>query len=239
MSAVAGDVIRLGPEQARAGAWEKGACVAYLLPLPQRPPLSVSFVRRATAELAARGFRRVVTNALAPGEQQGFLAAGFEVEERLDVLAHDLGHVPPAPPVGLRRARRRDREPVLAVDACAFPPFWRLDDARLEHTLAVTPRARFRIADGGAGGHVVAYAVTGRSARQGFLQRVAVHPHHQRQGLGRALVVDALRWLRRWGARRAVVNTQVDNRAALALYEDLGFRREPSGLTVLSKALVT
>jgi ribosomal protein S18 acetylase RimI-like enzyme len=85
----------------------------------------------------------------------------------------------------------------------------------------------------------VGYAVTGRAGRRGFLQRLAVQPDHQRGGLGRALVLDGLRWLRRWRAERAVVNTQLENDAALALYENLGFRREPSGLSVLGAGLDT
>ena len=39
------------------------------------------------------------------------------------------------------------------------------------------------------------------------------------------------------GARRAVVNTQEGNAAALALYEALGFRPEPAGLDVLGAPL--
>jgi ribosomal protein S18 acetylase RimI-like enzyme len=47
-------------------------------------------------------------------------------------------------------------------------------------------------------------------------------------------VLDGLAWLERRGVERAVVNTQLENRKALALYESLGFRREPRGLSVLS-----
>ena len=38
----------------------------------------------------------------------------------------------------------------------------------------------------------VAYAVTGLSGNQGYLQRLAVHPDHRRSGLGRALAITAL-----------------------------------------------
>ena len=66
------------------------------------------------------------------------------------------------------------------------------------------------------------------------MQRLAVDPAYQGAGLGAALVVDALRWLRRHGGERAIVNTQPDNEAALALYQRLGFRLEPTGLDVLA-----
>ena len=235
MTATADDVLRRGREQARAGPWRGDGRVAYLLPLTHRPPPSEAFVRWAMAELAERGFFRVVTGALPPAEQAGYLAAGFAVTERLHVLRHDLHRLPALTRPALTRARPSDHEAVLAVDGLAFAPFWRLDDLALEETLAITPHTRFRLARIDDG--VIAYAVTGRAGRQGFLQRVAVHPRHRRRGLGTALVVDALRWLRRWRVQRALVNTPAENDAALALYHGLGFRREPMGLAVLTADL--
>ncbi len=123
---------------------------------------------------------------------------------------------------------------MLAVDHRAFPPFWQLDDSGLDEALGATPHTRYRVA---VAGGVVGYAITGRSGHRGFLQRLAVDPGHHRQGLGAALVVDGLRWLKRWGAERVVVNTQMENGAALGLYEHLGFAREPFGLSVLSAGL--
>ena len=81
------------------------------------------------------------------------------------------------------------------------------------------------------------YAVTGRAGRTGYLQRVAVHPAARHRGVGRTLVVDALRWLHRRGSAGALVNTQLDNMAALGLYESCGFRRLPVGLCVLGRTL--
>jgi ribosomal protein S18 acetylase RimI-like enzyme len=81
---------------------------------------------------------------------------------------------------------------------------------------------------------IAGYAITGRAGGHGFLQRLAVHPTWQRRGVGRALVIDGLAWLERRGVERVVVNTQLENRKALALYEGLGFRREPRCLSVLS-----
>lgn len=229
-------MIRWGEERVRTGPWRGDRHVAYLSPLPDAPVPSAAFVRRCCDLLASRGYTRVVTAALSEPEQRGFLAAGFAVEEQLHLLAHDLEDLPPPTETEqlLRRAKPADRAEVLRVDAAAFPLFWRLDATGIEEALRATPHARFRIA---AVPEVVGYAVTGRAGRRGFLQRLAVHPDRQRAGFGRALVVDGLRWLRRWRAERAVVNTQLENDAALALYESLGFHREPSGLSVLGAGL--
>jgi ribosomal protein S18 acetylase RimI-like enzyme len=66
---------------------------------------------------------------------------------------------------------------------------------------------------------------------------LAVAPQVRRQGIGQGLLLDGLHWMRRRGVRRAVVNTQVGNEAALSLYYDTGFRREPSGLSVMEAGL--
>lgn len=229
------DVIRWGRERVRTGPWRGDREVAYLSPLPDAPLPSVVFVRRCLDQLAARGFQRVITSALSPAEQAAFLGAGFEIHERLHLLEHDLCSVPRVDLSGLRRAGADDHPVVLAIDGRAFPAFWRIDEVSLAEALGATPNSRFRVAS--RAGVVVGYAVTGRAGRRGFLQRLAVDPVQQRHGVGRALAVDALRWLRRWRAERAVVNTQMGNEAALALYESLGFRREAAGLSVLSAAL--
>jgi ribosomal protein S18 acetylase RimI-like enzyme len=87
------------------------------------------------------------------------------------------------------------------------------------------------------GGRTVGYAVTGLTRDIGYLQRLAVDPDTEGRGIGRILVLDGLRWARDNGAEQAVVNTQVGNARALALYESLGFRRLPEGLSVLGRTL--
>lgn len=238
MSAAPADVISWGRESARTGRWRGDEQVAYLTPLPSSPLPSAEFVRRCLDTLAGRGFKRVVTAALSPLEQVGFLAAGFDVEERLHLLGMDIsGLTPPVPPgLPLRRVPPWRKGEVLAVDASAFPPFWQLDPAGLTDSLRATPARRFRMAVG-AGGDVAGYAITGRSGERGFVQRLAVAPGRQREGTGRRLLLDGLEWLRRGGATRAIVNTQTGNDAALALYLATGFREEPVGLSVLSAGL--
>jgi ribosomal protein S18 acetylase RimI-like enzyme len=206
--------------------------------MPDAPLPSAEFLRRCLDTLAARGYHRVVTGALSPLEQAGFLAAGFGVEQRLHLLAIDVtGDLPPIPPgYPLRRVRRGRRSEVLAVDRAAFPHFWQFDAAGLSDALHATPAVRFRAAMG-PGKSIAGYAICGRSGSRGFVQRLAVNPAHQRAGTGRRLLLDGLDWMRRRGVRRAVVNTQVGNHAALTLYTRVGFKEEPSGLSVLSAGL--
>lgn len=226
------DVLRWGPERLRWGPWHGDPSVAYLTPAPGSRPPTADAVRYAVDHVRARGYGRAVTSALSDAEQPSFLACGFEVVERLHLLAHDLLDVPPRPQVSTRRAHRRDRPQVLAVDAAAFEPFWILDEPGLVEALTATPVTRFRVI---VDGEIVAYAVSGRAETRGYLQRLAVAPEAQGRGYGRALVADCLRWMRRRGVERVVVNTQERNRRALALYESMGFRMQPRGLAVLGR----
>lgn len=228
-------VVRRGPERLRIGAWRSGTEVGYLLPLAELPAPTASMVDHCCGLLEARGYTEVLTGALTPIEQRGFLDAGFVVQEELYLLSHDLQDLPTGDRrVALRRPRPAERDEILAVDTAAFPPFWQLDDDGLAEAVAATPAARLRVA---VAGGVAGYCITGRAGRRGYVQRLAVAPNAEGHGFGGALLADGLRWLRRRGAERAVVNTQVDNERARRLYESVGFRLAPVGLAVLTRPL--
>ena len=237
MTAASVSVIRQGREKARTAPWRGDGRTALLTTLPDAPLLSAEFVGHCLETLAAQGFRRVMTAALSPLEQAGFLGAGFSVAEDLRLLALDLRAAPevPAGPrlVAARGWRRRQ---ILAVDGAAFSEFWRFDALALDDALRATPESWFRAAAPRFGA-VEGYAICGRAGRKGYVQRLAVHPDHQWHGLGRRLLLDGLAWLAGRGATRVFVNTQNSNQAALALYVEAGFREEPIGLSVLSAGL--
>lgn len=234
MSATTG-MIRWGDQCARTGPWRTDASVAFLMPVTDAPPPSREFVGRCLGLLAQRGFQSVVTGALAPEEQRGFLEAGFAVHEHLHLLLLDRSVALPPVPTGLpmRSAGRLRAAKALEIDAAAFSPFWRFDRAGLEEALAATPERRFRVAIAKRG-PVVGYAICGAAAGRGFVQRLAVAPPAQGHGTGRRLLLDGLHWLRRMGTYQVAVNTQIGNEAALSLYRSVGFRDDPRGLCVLS-----
>ncbi|QXC59838.1 GNAT family N-acetyltransferase [Aquihabitans sp. G128] len=218
----------------QVSTWRGDQRIAVLSPAPERPGPGIDTVAAEVHALRLAGFRRVLTGALHQAELGPFLANGFEEHERLHLLRHELLVIPDAPEaVRLRRGWRRDQPAVLDIDHRAFDAFWALDRRGLDDAVRATPVSRFRVSTDGRG-PITGYAVTGRAADRGYLQRLAVDPAHHRAGIGRALVADCLTWLRRSGARAAVVNTQERNAGALALYRDCGFVPEPAGLTVLT-----
>ena len=149
------------------------------------------------------------------------------------LLEHLAPREAPAPRLSTHRLLVGQRPAASAIDRASFGDDWALEPAAVGDVCTATPRHRSR----GAGHPLAAYAISGRDGKQGFLQRLAVAPDAQRHGVGRALVQDSLHWLARWRVQRVLVNTAVDNDAALALYERLGFQRLGERLRVYERSL--
>src|SRR5205807_2247864 len=139
-------VLEWGHERVRVGRWRSDTQVALLSPANDAPIPTSSFLHRCLHTLSEEGYTTVLTAALAPAEQAPFFAAGFQEQERLRLLSHDLRHLPSAPRVQLRRALDGDRPAVLALDALCFSPFWQLDEWSLQEAIEATPAARFQVA---------------------------------------------------------------------------------------------
>jgi ribosomal protein S18 acetylase RimI-like enzyme len=60
--------------------------------------------------------------------------------------------------------------------------------------------------------------------RVGLFEPVGTHPDFQRQGLGRAVVMEGMRRMKDRGMDQAIVSTNEDNTTAINFYESLGFR---------------
>ncbi|MER3453740.1 MAG: hypothetical protein C4318_01085 [Acidimicrobiia bacterium] len=88
-------------------------------------------------------------------------------------------------------------------------------------------------------GNVVAYAIVGYYKRTAYLQRLAVDPALEGNGIGTSIAVAALARAKRRLAAIMWVNTPVRNERALSLYESLGFRRHPTPLLVLKRQFTT
>jgi ribosomal protein S18 acetylase RimI-like enzyme len=179
------------------------------------------------------GFREVLTNAVGPNASAGLVDAGFSARRHLHLLQHSLKELPPRTR-RTRRATRADRAGIVAIDAAAFDEFWRFDALALREAARATPRSHTLVAPRV---DVVGYGLFGRAGPTGYVQRLAVAPAAQGQGLGRALLVDGLHWLRTHGARAVFVNTQENNGHALDLYLRTGFARMPVGLCIMGREL--
>ncbi len=207
-------------------------------------PTSEAIDNWVLAAFESADIQRIRTGALFPAAAEAFLAAGFVEADRLTLLERALhDRVDTTPPPGLVTARLRPRDlPAAAeIDRASFADGWRHDTASLQEIASATPQSRLRLITPSSGRRPAAnrrhapvgFAITGCAGSNGYLQRLAVHPAARRNGAARVLVVDALDWLVRRGARRAMVNTGVDNLAALELYRRAGFERLQDELVVV------
>lgn len=190
---------------------------------------------------------RLRTGALYPAAAAAFTECGFEVVDRLALLERPL--IDPLPrrrqrssdPAVLRRAHRRDMPALADLDQLAFDPGWGNDAQSLTDISNATPRSYRRVAfTTGRGSRVRAgFQITGQAGATGYIQRLAVHPDAWGRGIGRVLVEDAVGWLTRRGANRALVNTGVDNHRALGLYRSAAFDMLDHQLVVLEHRRAT
>lgn len=223
------DTVSADGVRVRVRPWRGRTETAECAVLPAGALVPPGLLHGALDRAEEHGFDTVVTPALPRFEWRPYLDVGFTVREHLHLLTHDLLDVPASSRRHRhRRALRHDRRRVLQVDHAAFDEFWRLDAESLEEAMRATPSVRFRVASDGTG-----YSLIGRAGDRGYVQRLAVIPEAQGAGLGSALVVDGLRWLKRRRVHQALVNTQTGNERAVELYERLGFRRRDDGLGVL------
>ena len=73
------------------------------------------------------------------------------------------------------------------------------------------------------GDEVVGYAVTMRADELVDLQRIAVRPERQREGIARRLLEEVLDHARAQGANRMLLEVSASNAAALAFYATADF----------------
>jgi len=230
----------LGP-RVRVRPWAFDRRVVQLALADQGIVPDVEEIRGWVDTLGAedRTLRHVRTGALFADAADRFAAAGFEVIDTLALLRIDLADVRRRDVTAggaTRRLRPRRHADAAGVDREAFGDPWGNDADDLAEIRRATPlhraRARF-VATPDQRRRLVAFAITGAAAGHGYLQRLAVAPTHQREGHGRALVLDSLHWMQRRRLGHGLVNTAIDNARALDLYESVGFRRLPDRLVVM------
>lgn len=67
--------------------------------------------------------------------------------------------------------------------------------------------------------------------RQGYIEPLGVHPQYQKQGLGRMLLLESMRWMKSEGMQKACICVEHENLPALHLYQSSGFQQKLRLLT--------
>ena len=114
-----------------------------------------------------------------------------------------------------------DADDLARIAAAAFDDPWSLDLFRTELQRPGTRALAARM-----DGRTVGYALAWRVLDTAELQSLAVEPASRGRGIARALVGEFIDALRKEGVSRLMLEVRESNRAALALYESFGMRRE-------------
>jgi len=77
------------------------------------------------------------------------------------------------------------------------------------------------------GGHVVATCMAGYEGHRGWINYLAVSPHHRRQGIGRRIMEEAEKRLSADGCPKINLQVRKTNRAVIQFYERIGYTRDP------------
>jgi GNAT superfamily N-acetyltransferase len=226
------------PARARLGPWPYDDRVAHLVLLDHHMVPTTAEVANWIADAGEQGAHLVRTGALFPNAVGAFFDAGFRVADTLTLLTRPATEGTP-PRLGgtvrLRRLRPAMLSEAAEIDRRSFSSPWANDPSALGDIMAATPYHRSRSVH--LDGRMVAFSISGRADRTGYVQRLAVDPSARRRGFAQLLVDDAVRWMMRRDACEAMVNTASDNHAALALYASFGFERQPGELLILERVL--
>lgn len=125
-----------------------------------------------------------------------------------------------APQLTVRPVRGTDLLRIAEIEEASFADPWPVELVAVE---LVHPQA-ILLAAHRVGAPVAGYAAFRHGGGEAELLRLAVDPAERRQGLAQALVEAGLERLRAQGGIEAChLEVRVDNHAAIAVYEVLGF----------------
>jgi ribosomal-protein-alanine N-acetyltransferase len=127
------------------------------------------------------------------------------------------------PPLLIRRAGLADVTSILDIEKQSFPSPWSLwcflaEFANSRSTILVAgppPPNRWE-----TWGYLIYWLVVDEM----HIMNLAVHPHHRRRGVARALLTQALAQAKSQGATMAWLEVRPSNQAAQALYRSFGFQ---------------
>jgi len=153
-------------------------------------------------------------------------ARGFRAEDETRTLYMDFDLTPPEiSPLSIEIQEGRPSEEWLdAHERFSGRPPPKDDTRRRLLDLVALPVAFASARD--EKGKIVSVAYGAVHDRLVSLQWVATDPARRREGLSRATLSDLLMWAERHGAEGACLQVLAANRAAVKLYESMGFERE-------------
>ena len=124
-------------------------------------------------------------------------------------------------PLTIRAYCAADEQEVIAlwIDCDLIKP-WNNPVRDIQRKLLVNPEW-FRV--GVLEDRVVATVMVGYEGHRGWINYLAVSPHHRRRGFDRAMVAEAERLLREAGCPKVNLQVRETNQEVIAFYRSVGF----------------
>ena len=149
---------------------------------------------------------------------------GFAEHNRIVILFWEASRefaVPPRPThFHLRQMISADLNHVIKLDHQAFKPIWQISWEALSAAFQQCAYATVAERDG----QIIGYQISTTTHNSTCLERLAVSPEQQGQGIGASLVYDLIDDFQLSSAMHLTVNTQQDNLSSQALYQKMGFK---------------
>jgi len=149
---------------------------------------------------------------------------GFSENNRIVILYWDANSQPsplhPSRGINLRQMSNQDLVSVLKIDHQAFKPIWQISWEALSTAFRQSAYATVVEKDE----QIIGYQISTTTHNATCLERLAVSPEQQGQGIGAQLVYDLIDDFQLSSAMHLTVNTQQDNLASQTLYKKMGFK---------------
>ena len=179
---------------------------------------------------------------LSPGNRETLSfakARGFRVSVAQVDLAHDLQSLEPARiPSGyeIRPVGFDQLEEVTELRSRIFRAAHRAEELEVQIMgTAISVNIIASIAESEVAGYCIAQIDSRAGSEEGLIAEIGVREEHRRRGVGKAMLLMNLDWLRSKGCTRAIVNADSKNISALRLYRGTGFRAFRTKNKILEK----
>ena len=123
----------------------------------------------------------------------------------------------------LRWMEEKDLDSVLSIENASFPHPWRRTTFIGE--LSNLPISEPFVIVFGLEETVAGYIILWHIREEVQISNFAIHPEHRRAGLGEAVLRHMLKRYESRGAQEIFLEVRPSNRAAIRLYEKLGFQK--------------
>lgn len=191
-----------------------------------------ALLRRMVEETSSRGAELIMYVGTEDWLLPPLLSFGFVHEE--DVITfmksdQEQPRVEDVEAVAVRKAAEDDIDPLVCLDADAFPIEWHYGADVLREALVRADE--FLVAE--ERHELIGYAYGDLQHGSAHITRLVVAPQEQRHGVGAKLLRDLLQAFHRRGVWWVTLNTQRKNVPSQRLYERFGFERIGRSVPVL------